>query len=179
MNLTEKKQIVQRLTESLKEAQAVIFSDYQGLSAEKTRELRRNLKKAGGSFTVVKNTLLKRALANTGWSKLGEKSLNLAGPTGLTVCPNDPTAVLKALFAFVKTNTLPQLKAGLYQNLVLGVAQLKELAALPPREVLLGQLLSTLLNPLSRTARTLQNPGQKLVYVLAEIAKKGNRNEPR
>lgn len=172
MKLEEKKQIVAQMTEDLKKAQAVIFANYQGLSAEKMRELKRSLKKAGASFTVVKNTLLKRALSASGWSKTGEKDLKIEGPIGVTICQNEPSPVLKTLLDFVKTHALPQLKLGLYQNLVLSVEKLKELATLPSREVLLAQLLGTMKNPARRIVQTLQNPSQKLVYVLSEVARK-------
>lgn len=170
MNITEKKEIVQQLTAELKKAQAVIFANYQGLSAEKMRELRRLLKKAGASFIVVKNTLVKRALEASGWAKIAGTTLNLEGPIGITLCQDEPPTVLKTLLEFVKTNTLPQLKLGLYQNLVLGAEKLKELANLPSREILLSQLLGTMKTPVRRVVQTLQSPSQKMVYALKGLA---------
>ncbi len=171
MKLQEKKDIVKQLTESVASAQAIVFTDFQGLKAEKVRELRRTLRASGATFQVVKNTLLNRSLKDSKVLK-GTEELALEGPTGVILTEaKEPALPLKALLGFIKDNNLPTLKSGLFEGVLLSVEKLKVLAGLSTRKVLLGQFAGSLLTPLRRLAFSLQDPRRKLVYALSEIAK--------
>lgn len=171
MKLQQKKDIVGKLTTRLTDAKAVVFADFTGLTAEKMRSLRRLLKKSSAAYQVTKNTLAKKALLSA--RSLSDKSvdLDLTGPTSVIVSHGDPAASLKDLLAFIKENTLPKLKSGIFEGIVVGVEKLQQIATLPSREVLLSTFLRTVKQPAIRLVFCLQDPRKKLVYALSQIAK--------
>lgn len=171
MNINEKKNTVKELNESLKGARAVFFSNFQGLSAEKTRQLRRQLKAVGAGLVVAKNTLVTRALRNTGWIENDQTIQELTGPTAVSITNDEPAPALKEIFKFAKDNSVLQLKVGIYQKAILTIEKLKELSELPSKEIIISKLLGTIQNPLSRSVRVLKNPIQKLTIALSEVSK--------
>ena len=150
MKRTEKEQIVSDLTEKLKSAQSLYYTDFTGLNVKRMTELRRRLKKVGVEYVVIKNTLALRAVNESGL--VGE---TLKGPTGLAVA-KDPVAAARVLSEFAKENEeKPAMKGGMLQGKAIDNAQLKRLAGLPSREQMLADLGAGMQSPMAAFAGAL------------------------
>ena len=137
-----KKAVVDALTERLKNAQAGVLCNYTGITVENDTALRRELRKAGVEYTVVKNTLLHRAANNCGYEDLGQY---LNGTTALATSDSDLTAAARILSDFVKKSKSSfAIKAGILEGKVIDVNTVEALASLPSKETLLSMLLSAL-----------------------------------
>ncbi len=144
MKRSDKEQLVAELTEKIKGAQALYYTDFTGLNVKRMTELRRRLRKANVEYVVIKNTLALRAVNDSGL--VGEQ---LRGPTGLVVA-RDPVAAAKLITDFAKENdSKPAVKGGLFEGRPLNEAQVKQLAAMPSREQMLAQLGAGLQSPLA------------------------------
>jgi len=166
LNKTSKEQLVAELAEKMKVAKAAFVADYRGISVEQANRLRGELYKAGVEYRVVKNTLLKLAIAGTDNECLGEY---LAGPTAVTIAVGDPVAPAKALSDFAKAVDKFELKGGVLDGKLLSVADIKALADLPSREVLLAKMLGSLNAPATNMVGVLAAIPRSLVLALAAI----------
>ena len=166
MKLDEKKKIVEELHEQLAKSKVVIVTDYKGLNVETMTELRRKLREEQIDYRVVKNTLLIRAAKETGVALIQDQ---LKGPSAIALSFDDPVAPAKVLMEFAKKNEKLEIKAGVMEDRVLDLAAIKALAALPPREVLLSQLLSAMVGVPTGLVRVLNGIPQKLMYALQAI----------
>lgn len=173
MKLEQKKEVVRNLTADLKDAENLVFADYQGLPAVKLNLLRQKLRAAGGRLIVVKNTLINRALV-----KLSLPPASLKGQTAVIASsvgagsPDGALATIRALFNFIKEEKKPAVTAGFYKGSFLSQEQVLTLSQLPSREVLLAQLLAGFQAPLAGLAATLRAPQRNLLVVLSKVAKK-------
>ncbi len=139
--LEKKQQVVAELKAKIESNSAGVLVDYKGISAEKDTKLRKELREAGVDYFVVKNTLLKLAIADTDYEGI---SSVLEGTTALALS-NDPVSVAKILNDYAKeSDGKYSIKSGYMDNKVLETAQIQELASLPSREGLLQMLLSVL-----------------------------------
>lgn len=145
----EKLAKVQEIKEKLGKAQAVILADYRGLTVEEDTELRRKFREAGVEYKVLKNTLTSKAAEEAGITGLDPY---LAGPTSFAFGYEDPTAPARILNDFAKDHKKLELKGGLVQGQIFNVDKVKELATIPPREVLIAKLLGSFKAPLSNFA---------------------------
>jgi len=161
-----KHDLVAELAEQLKNTKAAFLADYRGLNVEKSTELRRKLRAAGAEYRVIKNTLLRLAAQGTPAACLDPE---LKGPTAVTLVTSDPVAPAKALIEFAKANQAFELKAAMLDGKLLQVADVKALAELPSREVLLGRLLGTLNAPTSNFVGVLAAVPRSMVQVLSAI----------
>ena len=144
MNKTEKSQLVSELTEKIKGAKALYYTDFTGLNVKRMTELRRRLRRAGVEYVVIKNTLALRAVNDSGL--VGER---LKGPTGIVVAV-DPVAGAKVLTDFAKENdSRPAVKGGMFDGRSIDAKQITALASMPSREQLLSQLAGGLQAPLA------------------------------
>lgn len=166
MKLDEKKKIVEELHEQLAKSKVVIVTDYKGLNVETMTELRRKLREEQIDYRVVKNTLLIRAAKETGVALIEDQ---LKGPSAIALSFDDPVAPAKVLMEFSKKNEKLEIKAGVMEDRVLDLAGIKALAALPPREALLSQLLSAMVGVPTGLVRVLNGIPQKLMYALLAI----------
>ena len=166
MNKQSKQDLVAELAEQLKGTKAAFLADYRGLNVEKSTDLRRKLRAAGAEYRVIKNTLLRLAAQGTPAACLDPE---LKGPTSVTLVTSDPVAPAKALVEFAKANQAFELKAGMLDGKLLTAADVKALAELPSREVLLGRLLGTLNAPTSNFVGVLAAVPRSLVQVLSAI----------
>ena len=158
MKRTEKEQLVSELTEKLKGAKALYYTDFTGLNVKRMTDLRRRLRKAGVEYVVIKNTLALRAVNESGL--VGSR---LKGPTGLVVT-KDPIAAAKVLTDFAKENEQkPEVKGGLLDGKAIAAAQVKQLAAMPSREQMLSQLAGGLQAPMQAFVGALNG----LLYMFA------------
>ena len=146
MNRTEKQTAIDALAAKLAEARAIYVTDYQGLTVGKVTDLRRRLHKAGVDYVVVKNTLALRALKAAAVPGL---DTHVTGPTAFALSQGDAAAAAKVLTDFAKEFEKPALKAAIIDGRAVSPDQIKRLAQLPPRDVLLGQLAGALQGPLA------------------------------
>ncbi len=166
MNKTERQETVETLTQRLKESPTVYVTDFTGLNVLRMTEFRRRLRAAGVRYVVVKNTLAQRALAA---NSIGALHDQLAGPTGLVLAGKDPVAAAKVLSDFVREFEKPAIKIGLVDGKTVTPDQVKRLALLPPREVLLSQLAGALQAPMAAFAGTMNGLLYQLVGALEAL----------
>ena len=141
LNISQKKEIVERLSDQLAGAEITILFDYKGLDVLAMTELRSQLREAGVQIEVVKNTLLVRASEGTDAALL--KDL-YKGPNAIVLSKDDPVAPAKILVKFAKDNEKLEIKAGTLAGKLLDLEEIKQLAKMPSKEELLGQLVRTL-----------------------------------
>jgi large subunit ribosomal protein L10 len=147
MNKAEKQQLVTELTEKLRGAKALYYTDFTGLNVKRMTDLRRRLRRAGVEYVVIKNTLALRAVNESGL--VGER---LRGPTGLVV-GTDAVAAAKVLTDFAKENDQkPSIKGGIFDGRSIDTEQVKRLATMPSREQMLAELGGGLMAPLAAFA---------------------------
>lgn len=168
----EKVQQVEKLTEGIKESQAVLFADYSGLSVSEMTGLRKKLSQLGAELKVVKNTLIKLAAEKVKLSleDLPAGKVGLSGPTVVLLSREaDPIESIKTLVsAFKEKGTV---KFGFLEGKILDAARVLELARLPSRTVLEGRLVRSLNSPLTKFAYILKEIQRSLVAVLVEVSK--------
>ena len=158
MKRTEKEQIVSDLSEKLKSAQSLYYTDFTGLNVKRMTDLRRRLKRAGVDYVVIKNTLALRAVNESGL--VGE---TLKGPTGLAVA-KDPVAAARILTEFAKENEdKPAMKGGMLQGRAIDNAQVKRMAGLASREQMLADPGAGLQSPMAAFVGALNG----LLYMFA------------
>ena len=144
MNKTQKQELITELTDKIKGAKALYYTDFTGLNVKRMTELRRRLRKGGVEYLVIKNTLALRAI-NEG----GLAGSRLRGPTGVVVT-RDPVGAAKLLSDFAKENDQkPVVKGGLLEGVAIDTAQVKKLASMPSREQMLAELGAGLQSPMA------------------------------
>ncbi len=159
----DKKYILDEIKGRVDESDFVLVVDYTGTTVPSFNELRARLLEQGAECHVAKNSFMKRVLADSG---LPDLSGELVGQTAFVTGTADVCAVAKVVANFQKEFKHPEIKAGILDGNVLDAEQVKGLAALPPREVLLAQLLSTINAPASKLVRTINEPGASLARVI-------------
>ena len=172
----EKANIVSDLSEELKESSFVLVADYQHMKVDDFSELRKRLAGAGAEIHVVKNSFLKRAMADSGFPAGDGK---LTGQTAVVTGKKDVAPVAKAFKTFVTEFKKAMLKLGFIDRAVVSTAELEALADLPPENVLRAQLLALLLSPATQLVRVLNEPGSSLARILNAKASKGEPAAPK
>lgn len=147
--IEKKKQVVAEIADKLTRSKATILTDYRGLNVSQLTELRKQLREAGVDYQVLKNTMTRRATAQTNLTELDDK---LVGPTAIAFSNDDVVAPAKVLHKFSKENKELEIKGGVVEGRVVSLDQIKELAELPSREGLLSMLLSVLQAPMRNFA---------------------------
>ena len=168
MAITEKEQEVRELAELLANAKSIYLTDFQGMNVDLVSRMRRKLRDAKVEYRVAKNTLTKRALKDHGVTSLDSY---LEGPTGIAFGPDEVSAA-KILADFSREFEKPALKAAYVAGHVYGPDGIKSLAALPPREVLLGQFIGGLRSPMQGVVGVLAGSLRQLVGVVDAVGKK-------
>jgi large subunit ribosomal protein L10 len=158
MERTRKQEFVEGLAGKLAGAQCVYVTDFTGLDVERITQLRSKLRASNVDYVVVKNTLARRAIAGTAAESL--ESL-LEGPTAFAVGRADVVAAAKVLTDFAKESDLPRIKGGVVAGRIVSLDEIRRLAALPAREVLLSQMVGSLKSPI-----------QGFVFVLSGLLSK-------
>ena len=165
----EKASIVSDLSEKLNRSPFLLVTDYQRMKVDQFGELRNRLAPAGAEVRVVKNSFLKRAMADSGMPDVGDK---LTGQTAIVMGENDVAPVAKILKLFAAEFKIATLKIGVVDKAVLSTSDVEALAELPAREILLSQLLGLLLAPATRLVRVLNEPASAFARLLAAKAEK-------
>jgi large subunit ribosomal protein L10 len=166
----EKASIVADLSEKLNRSPFLLVTDYQRMKVDQFGELRNRLAPAGAEVRVVKNSFLKRAMADSGMPDVGDK---LTGQTAIVLGENDVAPIAKILKLFAAEFKIATLKIGVVDKAVLSTSDVEALAELPSREILLSQLLGLLLAPATRLVRVLNEPASAFARLLAAKAEKG------
>ncbi|MCK8825779.1 50S ribosomal protein L10 [Fuchsiella alkaliacetigena] len=166
MPTREKELIVEELTDKFSETKAAVLTDYCGLDVAQVTELRNQLREAGVDYKVVKNTLALLAAKNADFEEIEEY---LTGPTAIAFSDEDPVAPAKVLVEFAKEHEELEIKGGLVEGDLIDLEQVKSLADIPPREVLIAQLLAKMKAPVNGLVNALNDPLQSLAYTLKAI----------
>ncbi len=169
----EKKYLVAELRKAIEGAGYLILTDYQGLTVSQVGELRGKLGEASASLQVVKNRLLKLAAEEAGLGFNGD----LTGPTAIVVGDGDVTEVARVLRDYAKEAELPRFKFGFIEGQKVAASELQALAEMPPRPVLLAQLLGVLQAPARNLAGVLYAKTASIAYVLKAVLDKKQEQE--
>ena len=148
-------------------AASAVLVDYRGLTVEQDTALRKQLREAGVSYKVYKNTLIKRAAEGTAFAALDP---DLEGPTALAVSKADATAPARAIAKFAKTADKLELKAGVVEGTYYDAKGMQVIATIPSREELLGKLLGSIQSPITNFARVLSQIAESKGGAGAEAA---------
>ncbi len=165
MRRDQKEQVVDELTARLKAADTLLVADYRGLTMPQIDELRSRLLSSGARFTVVKNTLTRRAAEAAGTDAL---LALLDGPSAIAFleADGDMVAAAKALADAARETQVLEIRGGIMQGRTVSAAEVESLAKLPPEDVLRGQVLGAIVAPLTTLAGLLDAPLQNLVGLI-------------
>ena len=167
----EKASIVSDLSEKLNRSPFLLVTDYKQMKVDQFGELRNRLAPAGAEVRVVKNSFLKRAMADSGMPDVGDK---LTGQTAIVMGDKDVAPVAKILKSFAAEFKIAALKIGVIDKAVISTADVEALAELPAREILLAQLLGLLQAPATRLVRILNEPAAAFARLLKAKGDKGD-----
>lgn len=168
--LSEKQAIVENLAEKLKNSCAGVLVDYSGTDVATDTQLRREMRAAGVEYTVVKNTLTRFAAQKVG---LEDLSPYLNGPTALAVSATDPVAAAKLICDYAaKKDSKIKIKVGFVDGKTISENEVKALSELPSKEVLVAQVLGTMVAPITGLATVLNANIRGLAVALNAIAEK-------
>lgn len=162
----EKSQRVAEMKEKLSQSKSAVFADYRGISVALDTSLRRKMREAGIEYRVVKNAYTRIAAAELGIEGLEE---HLKGPVAIALSYEDAVAPAKILADFIKENKIMSLKAGLLEGRPIDAEEVKALAALPSKEVLIAKLMGSMNAPITGMVNVLQGNIRNLVYVLDAV----------
>ncbi|MGS0765769.1 50S ribosomal protein L10 [Syntrophomonas curvata] len=151
-NLEQKEQIVKDIEKKLQDATLVVFTDYRGLNVEEMTSLREKLRVPGVEYKVLKNTMVEFALKNTGHEDIIPHTF---GPNAVLFSNEDPVGPVKSIYEFIKQYKKLEVKAGILEGQAIAPEKIKSLADLPPREVLLAQVVGTMQAPITSLAYVL------------------------
>ena len=170
MNKSEKDAIIVEVAEKVGRAQALYFADFTGLTVAEVTDLRREFRKSGVEYRVVKNTLARKAMERlTGYDSLFDK---LAGPTGIAFAGDDIGAPAKIIKKFFDKSGKLKLKAAVVEKQVYDGSKLAALVAMPSRKDVIASILGSLQSPVSGIVNVLNAVARDLVGVIGEIEKK-------
>src|SRR5687767_1652421 len=165
MHRSQKEQVVAELVERLRTTETLIVADYRGLSVTEINNLRGELLQHGAKFSVVKNTLTRRAAEEAGADAL---LALLDGPTAIAFLESDgdPVAVAKALNSAARETRVLEIRGGILEGREIGTDDVKNLATLPPTDVLRGQVVSAVAGPMMTVVGLFAAPLRDLVNVI-------------
>jgi large subunit ribosomal protein L10 len=167
----EKASIVSDLSEKLNRSPFLLVTDYKQMKVDQFGELRNRLAPAGAEVRVVKNSFLKRAMADSGMPNVADK---LTGQTAIVMGEKDVAPVAKILKMFAAEFKIAALKIGVVNKSVMSTSDVEALAELPSREILLAKLLGLMLAPATQLVRVLNEPASAFARLLAAKGEKGD-----
>lgn len=153
-----KKPIVEEIAAAVKDAQSVVLVDHRGLTVEQDTQLRKQLREAGITYKVYKNTMMNFAFKGTDCEALLPY---LEGPSALAVSTEDATAPARVLCKFAKTAVALEVKGGLVEGIAYDAKGIGEIAKIPSREELLSKLLGSIQSPIANFARVMNQLAEK------------------
>jgi len=165
LNLQQKEAVVAEVAKQVAGAQAIVMAENRGLPVAAMTQLRAKARASGVYFRVVKNTLVRRAVAETAFAPLADK---MVGPLAYGIGP-DPVAVAKLLNDFAKGHEKFVIAGGAMPGQVMSAKEVTALASLPSREELLARLVGTMQAPIAKLVRTLNEVPSKFVRTLVAV----------
>lgn len=153
-----KQPIVEEISANIKDAQSVVLVDYRGLTVEQDTNLRKQLREAGITYKVYKNTMMNFAFKGTDCESL---TPYLEGPSAIAVSTTDATAPARILCKFAKDANNLEIKAGVVEGMAYDAAGIAEIAKIPSREELLSRLLGSMQSPVANFARVMNQLAEK------------------
>ncbi len=165
LNLEQKKAAVAEIGAQVAKAQAIVLAEYRSLPVGEMTALRKKAREAGVYFRVLKNTLVRRAVADTPYKNLAEK---MSGPLAYGISA-DPVAAAKVLHEFAKANEKFVITAGAMPGAMMTPQQVAALASMPSREELLAKLVGTMQAPMVKLVQTLNEVPGKFVRTMAAV----------
>jgi large subunit ribosomal protein L10 len=172
--LKAKSQNVNEIKEKIDKAESIVLVDYRGLDVAQLTELRSKYRQAGVEYKVYKNTMMRFAFKDSGFEDFNEY---LKGPSAVAFGYDGPIQAAKITAEFAKENENLEIKAGIVDGKVIGVDGIKELASLPPREVLIAKALGGFNAPLQGFANVLSGTIKGLAVALNAIAEQKQAQE--
>lgn len=165
-----KQEILGGYEEAMASTEHAFIIGFKGITVNQVTELRSRVRKSGGQYVVVKNTLARRAVVGKPLEKVRDQ---FVGPTAVVFSKSDPVSLAKVLTDFAKETPAIEFKGGLVEGQPIAAGQVKEIASLPSRGELIAKLLFLLQSPITRFVRVLAASGpQRLAIVLDQVAKK-------
>ena len=165
LNLQQKEAVVAEVAKAVAGAQAIVLVENRGMAVAEMTKLRANARASGIYFRVVKNTLVRRAVADTPFAGLAEK---MSGPLAYGI-GTDPVAVAKVLNDFAKSHEKFVIAGGAMPGQVMSAKEIASLASLPSRDELIAKLLGTMQAPVVKLVRTMNEVPSKFVRTLAAV----------
>lgn len=150
--------IVQEISDSIKDAQSVVIVDYRGLTVAEDTQLRKQLREAGVTYKVYKNTFMNFAFKGTEFESLSDV---LEGPNAIAISTTDATAPARILAEFAKKAPALEIKAGVVEGNFYDTEGMKSISSIPSREVLLSRLLGSMQSPIANFARVIKQIAEK------------------
>lgn len=166
MKKAEKAIIIDEVQGKFKRARVAVLTDYRGLNVDRITDLRVKLRSVKGEYKVVKNTLANKAANGTSVEKLKDY---FNGPVGIVLSYDDSLSVLKVLTEFAKKEENLKIKAGIVEDRLADLKEIKILADLPAKDVLLSKLLMGMKSPIYGLAGSVSGILQKLVFALNSV----------
>lgn len=163
MNRREKEQTIADLHKQVEQFKAAVLTGYRGLNVEQLNQLRQRLREEKVSFQVVKNTLMKLASKGTDLEKVGSY---FEGPTAVAISYGNPISLIKSLLEFQKTQPSLEIKVGLVEGEVVPSKEMRSVASMPSREVLLAQVLGGIQMSGGQVAGAILSALQQAVYAI-------------
>lgn len=160
-----KQPVVEEISANIKDAQSVVLVDYRGLTVEQDTELRKQLREAGITYKVYKNTMMVRAFKGTDFEAL---TPFLEGPSAAAISKNDATAPARVLAEFAKKADKLEIKAGVVEGTFYDAKGMQAVASIPSRDVLISRLLGSLQSPVTNFARVIKQIAEKDAAPAAE-----------
>jgi large subunit ribosomal protein L10 len=165
LSLKQKQDLVAEVSEQVAKAQTMVIAEYRSLGVADMTDLRRKARSAGVYLRVVKNTLARRAVADTPFAGLAEQ---MTGPLAYGMSA-DPVAAAKVLSEYAKTHDKLVIRGGAMAHRVMSAKDVGMLASMPSREQLLAQLMGTMRAPVAKFVQTLNEVPGKFVRTLAAV----------
>jgi large subunit ribosomal protein L10 len=163
--------VISDLKEKFSRAKAVVFADFTGMTVAETTEFRRLLKNSSLDYRVVKNTLAKIASADT---EVGTAADMFQGPVGVAIGYDDPVLVVKKVLEYTKANEKLRVKGAVVEGKLCDQKEIKEIADLPTREMLLSMLAAAMQAPATKMAGTLAATVNGFAYALEALKSQKN-----
>ncbi len=165
---SQKEARVEELKKQLTPKSSLLVGDFTGMDVATATEMRQRLREASVECRVVKNSLAKLAMDEAGFGALKE---HLTGPNGFVMTDGDAAVAAKIMVEFEKTRKTPQIRIGMIDAAIVTAADIRRIAELPSREVLLAQIAAGFQAPVAGLARLLNELSRKLVATLDAVAK--------
>ena len=153
-----KQPVVEEISAHIKDAQSVVLVDYRGLTVEQDTQLRKQLREAGVTYKVYKNTMMNFAFKGTDFEAL---ALYLEGPSAVAISTTDATAPARILCKFAKEAPKLEVKGGVVEGIAYDANGIDEIAKIPSREELLSKLLGSIQSPITNFARVMNQLAEK------------------